>query len=143
MEHLTSANLSREAHCRSRVKERPRSVKAQYALGVLFFDKRMLAKAETQFTAVRELALFRKKAAAERAVRKGTTGMSAGFEAEDFDGVEDDLAFVKELKDTLNVHGTYTFPGADLGERAFARLVPCLKQRFTGDLAPVPTCQQW
>jgi hypothetical protein len=123
------------------VKERPRSVKAQYALGVLFFDKRMLTKAETQFTAVRELALFRKKAAAERAVRKGT--MSEGFEAEDFDGVEDDLAFVKELKDTLNVQGTYTFPGADLGERAFARLVPCLKQRFTDDLTPVPTCQQW
>jgi hypothetical protein len=143
MEHLTSANSSREARCRSVVKERPRSVAAQYALGVVFFDKRMLQKAETQFTAVRELALFRKKAAVERAVRKGTAGMSEGYEAEDFEGVEDDLAFVKELKDTLNVQGTYTYPGADLGERAFARLVPCLQQRFTGDLAPLPSCQQW
>merc|ERR1719387_2697854 len=79
MENLTAANTTREAHCRSRVKERPRSVAAQYALGVLYFDKRMLAKAETQFTAVRELALFRKKAAAERAVRKGT--VAVGYEA--------------------------------------------------------------
>ena len=116
MEYMSSAQwASRESQLRGRAKELPRSVAAQYALGECFFDKRMLAKAETQFTAVRELALFRKKAAAERAVRKGT--VAVGYEAEDFNGVEDDLAFVKELRDTLNVQGTYTFPGPDLGER--------------------------
>jgi len=141
MQRLTDGYHSREAHYRERLKKKPRSVALQYALGVMYFDKRMLRKAEEQLTVARELAHFRKQVAQERAVRKKLE--DEGFENEDYDGVQDDLDFCKELREIVDVNGTYTFPGADLGERPAVRLVPCLQARFTEEFHAVPRCEQW
>lgn len=145
------------------VKRTPWSVRANYELGVLFFDKRMMKRAEEQLKLTRERAraassqqlvcydkLRQQQVYAESPVWFTLEGRKAQRMAGMLDDLEDDLEFVASLQDAWCVEdemgkaeelqdtGARCRGGVRDGPRP--HLLPCLHRRYSQD---VDACEQW
>lgn len=159
-EHCQDVVVKEERRLLAAVSRAPHAVGPSYALGVHYFDKRMLLRAEAHLRWTQERA---RAAGALRLVELDKQQLSEqdlprwqrGSENEEaakkdarvqrcLEGVEDDLGFLLELKECFCVEDprgkAKMHQAAGLRSRKEPCIVPCLHRRFCTDVA---ACDAW
>lgn len=139
------------------VSRNPDSVKPNYELGVLLFDKRMLLKAEEQLLWAQDRA---KAVATQRLVERERGPLQESRdqwalqdESEGrrlkklqncLEGIEDDLAFLRDLKtmfaDESDDGKNHALRGTGVRDSLRPQLLPCMHCRYSSDTTE---CDKW